>query len=50
MRYSLLMGLPQDKRIVKLNKIAIHQMILLTEDKNIKKLESENKKIEIKNE
>jgi len=34
--------LPQDKRLVKLNRIAIQQMRLLTEDKNIKRLESEN--------
>jgi len=33
-------NLPQDQRLVKLNKIAIHQMRLLTEDKNIKKLEA----------
>ena len=32
--------MPQDKRLIKLNKIAIHQMRLLTEDKNIKALES----------
>ena len=32
-------GLPQDKRLVKLNKIAIHQMKLLTENKTVKKLE-----------
>jgi hypothetical protein len=31
-------NMPQDKRIVKLNKIAIHQMRLLTEDKSIKAL------------
>ncbi len=33
-------NLPQDKRLIKLNKIAIQQMRLLTEDKNVKKLES----------
>ncbi len=32
-------GLPQNKRLIKLNNIAIQQMKLLTEDKNIKKLE-----------
>lgn len=31
-------GLPQDKRLVKLNKIAIQQMKLLTDDSGIKKL------------
>jgi hypothetical protein len=33
-------GLSQNIRLEKLNKIAIHQMRLLTEDRNIKKLES----------
>lgn len=33
-------SLPQDKRLIKLNQIAIHQMKLLVDDKNIKKLES----------
>jgi hypothetical protein len=36
-------GLPQDERLVKLNKIAIHQMRLLTEDPKIKKLEMSGK-------
>ncbi len=36
-------GLSQDKRLLKLNQIAIHQMRLLTEDKSIKKLESRTK-------
>src|SRR3990167_8890908 len=31
-------GLPQDERLVKLNKIAIQQMKLLTDDRGIKKL------------
>ncbi|MBW2989995.1 KilA-N domain-containing protein [Candidatus Woesearchaeota archaeon] len=31
-------NLPQDRRLIKLNKIAIHQMKLLTENKNIKRL------------
>jgi len=31
-------GISQNKRLIKLNNIAIHQMKLLTEDKNIKKL------------
>lgn len=35
--------LSQDKRLIKLNQIAIQQMRLLTEDKNIKKLESRTK-------
>ena len=38
--------LPQDTRLIKLNKIAIHQMRLLTEDKNIKKLELKDQKNE----
>jgi hypothetical protein len=33
-------GLPQSERLAKLNKIAIQQMILLTEDNQIKKLEN----------
>ena len=33
-------NLPQDKRLIRLNEIAIRQMRLLIEDKNIKKLES----------
>ena len=32
-------GLPQDKRLIKLNQIAIQQMKLLTDDTNIKKIE-----------
>jgi len=32
-------GLPQKDRLVKLNKIAIQQMTLLTEDERIKKIE-----------
>jgi len=36
-------GLAQTERLVKLNKIAIQQMRLLTEDKSIKKLESGSK-------
>ncbi|MEK6857629.1 MAG: KilA-N domain-containing protein, partial [Nanoarchaeota archaeon] len=35
-------GLPQDKRLIKLNQIAIHQMKLLTEDKTIKRLETKH--------
>jgi hypothetical protein len=31
-------GLPQGERLLKLNQIAIHQMKLLTEDHQIKKL------------
>jgi hypothetical protein len=38
-------GFSQSKRLEKLNRVAIHQMKLLTEDKNIKKLE---KKVEKK--
>ncbi len=37
--------LPQDKRLIRLNKIAIQQMKLLTEDKNIKRIESKETKI-----
>ena len=37
-------NLPQDKRLVKLNQIAIQQMNLLSEDKNVKKLESKGTK------
>lgn len=37
-------GLAQDKRLIKLNKIAIQQMKLLTEDKTVKRLESKTKK------
>jgi len=33
-------GLPQDQRLIKLNKIAIQQMRLLTEDRTVEKLES----------
>lgn len=33
-------NLPQDKRLIKLNKIAIQQMKILTADKNVKKLKS----------
>src|SRR3989344_4589098 len=33
-------GLPQDTRLIKLNKIAIRQMKLLTEDTNVKRLET----------
>lgn len=36
-------GLSQDKRLVRLNQIAIRQMMLLTEDKSIKKLGSRTK-------
>ncbi|MFH1711117.1 MAG: KilA-N domain-containing protein [Nanoarchaeota archaeon] len=36
--------LPQSKRLIKLNQIAIQQMKLLTEDKNVKRLESRSKK------
>jgi len=32
-------GLPQEERLFKLNKIAIQQMKLLTDDKRVKKLE-----------
>ena len=32
-------GMPQDQRLIKLNRIAIQQMKLLTEDMRIKKLE-----------
>ncbi len=34
-------GLPQNVRLIKLNKVAIQQMRLLTEDKNVKKLEKD---------
>lgn len=34
-------NLPQDKRLAKLNQIAINQMKLLTEDKTLKKLSSD---------
>ena len=33
-------GLPQEERLFKLNKIAIQQMKLLTDDKRLKKLEA----------
>ena len=36
-------NLPQDKRLIKLNQIAIHQMRLLTKNNSIKKLESRTK-------
>lgn len=36
-------SLSQDKRLIKLNTIAIQQMRLLTEDKNVKKIESRTK-------
>jgi hypothetical protein len=36
-------GLPQDARLTKLNKIAIGQMRLLTEDAQVKKLEMRKK-------
>ena len=38
--------LSQDKRLIKLNQIAIHQMKLLTNNINIKKIESKGKRIE----
>ncbi|OGP02021.1 MAG: DNA-binding protein [Deltaproteobacteria bacterium GWA2_38_16] len=37
-------NLPQDKRLIKLNQIAIQQMRLLSEDKNVKRLESKGTK------
>ena len=38
-------GLSQDKRLIKLNHIAIHQMKLLIENINIKKIELKGKKV-----
>lgn len=37
-------GMPQNKRLIKLNRIAIKQMRLLTEDRAVKRLESRTKK------
>ncbi|MBU4246715.1 MAG: KilA-N domain-containing protein [Nanoarchaeota archaeon] len=36
-------GLPQDKRLVKLNQIAIQQMKLLTDDSNVRKMKLKSK-------